>query len=523
VDHATLVDALRDPAFYPHPVEAIEYIQTHISSVFLTGDYAYKLKKPVDFGFLDFSTPELRRRFCEAEVELNRRLAPAVYLRVDPITLSEGRPTLGGTGEAVDWLVVMRQMDTERLGPNVLARGELDERLIDQIVDTLVPFYENAATGSGVDRYGTVEGVKFNTDENFEQTAEHVGTALSRRRYDEIRDYTDSFFRDRQDLFERRIAEGRVRESHGDLHLGNIFFEDEPVIFDCIEFNERLRCGDVAVDLGFLAMDLDFRGRPELAQRLVDRYVERSGDRELRELMDFYQCYRAYVRGKIACFTAADPGLEEEGRYEHTDLARRYFRLAHRYAGGSSRPTLLVVFGLVGTGKTSLATRLEQAHGWHLVSSDSVRKQLAGVGEDTRMYLPYDVGIYSPEMSRKTYDEMCRQAESLLTADLPVVVDGCFKRQSERLAVIETAERVGADVIFLQSTCEPDEQRRRLEKRQQTETRSDGRIDLIEPQLRDFDPPPPDHAHLFHTLPTGTTHEEAYARLEEFLSSHGLL
>jgi aminoglycoside phosphotransferase family enzyme/predicted kinase len=523
VDHVILVDALRNAAFYPHPVDTIEYIQTHISSVFLTGDYAYKLKKPVDFGFLDFSTPELRRRFCEAEVELNRRLAPAVYLRVEPITLSEGRPTLGGTGEAVDWLVVMRQMDTERLGPNVLARGELDERLIDQVVEQLVPFYSNAATGSGVDRYGTVEGVKINTDENFEQTAEYVGTALSRRRYDGIRGYTDAFYRDRSDLFERRITEGRIRESHGDLHLGNIFFEDEPVIFDCIEFNERFRCGDVAVDLAFLAMDLDFRGRPELAQRLIDGYVECSGDHELRELMDFYRCYRAYVRGKIACFTSSDPGLTEEARNEHTDLARRYFQLAHRYAGGSSRPTLLVVFGLVGTGKTSVAEKLEQAYGWHLVSSDDVRKRLTGVGVDRRVYVPYEAGIYSPEMSRKTYDEMCNQAESLLTADLPVVVDGCFKRKSERVAVIETAERVGADVVFLQTTCEPDEQRRRLDERQQTETKSDGRVELIEPQLRDFDPPSPEHAHLFHTLPTGTSHEEAYARLDAFLRSRGLL
>ncbi len=396
--HDDLVQAMKEPAFYPHPVGAVQLLQTHVSSVFLTGELAYKLKKPVDFGFLDFTTPELRHRFCEKEVELNRRLAPTVYLRVEPIVLLNGRPALrgnpvrseadpeavsgrigsdavpygnaildesavpeegatpresgipeesgipdrkpapGGLGASgaashpIDWVVVMRQLDQELLGPNVLARGELTPEKIDGVVDRLVPFYRAAATGPGIDEYGTAEAFRVNTDENFEQTAEFVGTALSRDKYDRIRDYADAFYRENDDLFRRRIAEGRIRECHGDLHLRNIFFTDPPVIFDCIEFNERFRCSDVAADLAFLVMDLDFRGLPGLARRVVDRYVAASGDRDLEELVGFYACYRAYVRGKIACFTSRDPAIGEGAREEELRMARRYFDLAFRYA-----------------------------------------------------------------------------------------------------------------------------------------------------------------------------------------------
>jgi aminoglycoside phosphotransferase family enzyme/predicted kinase len=523
VDHATLVEALKDPSFYPHPVDAVELIQTHISSVFLTGQYVYKLKKPVNFGFLDFSTVGLRHRYCEAELELNFRLAPSVYLRVAPLTLEGGKLAIDGAGEIVDWVVVMRQMDGERLGPQVLESGELGVSHIDALLDKLVPFYRDAATGPGIDEYGDIEGVRFNTDENFNQTHEFVDKALSKRRFDNIRAFTNRFYDANAELFQRRIDEGRIRESHGDLHLRNIFFQDEPVIFDCIEFNERFRCGDVAVDLAFLAMDLDFRGRPELAEHLINGYVERSGDRELPKLIDFYRCYRAYVRGKIACFTYADPGLDEEARQAQLDLARRYFRLAHQYAGGGARPRLVVLFGLMGAGKSSLSRYLGQELEWTVLSSDAIRKQLAGVGETTRVWVPYNEGLYSPEMTRRTYNEMCRRAESLLTGDLPVVMDGCFKTNNERRLVIDVAERTGAELLFVQTTCEDEEQWRRLERRRRLETASDGRVELIESQKRDFEPPPAGYESLFSTMATDGPREETRANMKAFLEERGFL
>ncbi len=523
MEHSQLVKALSDPAFYPHPVDEVRFLQTHISSVFLTGDYVYKLKKPVNFGFLDFSTLALRKLYCRAEVELNRRLAPSVYIEAAPITLDDGTPTLKGEGEIVDWVVVMRELDERLLGTQVNARGELTANHMDALVKVLVPFYENAATGEGIDRYGEIESVKFNTDENFAQTEDHVGKLLSRDRFEHIRDWTDAFYRDRADLFARRIAEGRIRESHGDLHLGNIFFEDPPIIFDCIEFNERFRCGDVAVDLAFLAMDLDFNGRPDLSRHFIDGYVAASGDRELPELLDFYKCYRAYVRGKIAAFTSVDPALDDGAKREQRNLARRYFGLAYRYCGGVEKPSLVVLYGLMGSGKTSIARYIRERYGWHMLSTDAVRKQISGVGEATRVYVPYNEGLYSPEMNRKTYGEVCRRAENLLHGGFDVAIDGAFKRRAERQPVIELAERARANLLFLRTTCSQDEQHRRLAKRQQHDTRSDGRVELMEHQRADFEAPDPADGDFFATISTDAPKPETRQRVDELLRGRDLV
>jgi len=523
VDHAQLVEALSDPAFYDHPVDEVRFLQTHISSVFLTGEFAYKLKKPVNFGFLDFSTVELREKYCRAEVELNRRLAPEVYLKAAPITFDGDRLAIDGSGEVVDWLVVMRELDEALLGTQVLARGELTEHHMDALVEVLVPFYRDAATGEGVDRYGEIEAVKFNTDENFSQTKAYVGKLVSTERFKHIRRWTNAFYEDNADLFARRIAEGRIRESHGDLHLGNIFLEDPPIIFDCIEFNERFRCGDVAVDLAFMAMDLDFNGRPDLAERFIGRYVAASGDAELVEMLDFYKCYRAYVRAKIACFTSADPALDATAKRAQRNLARRHFGLAYRYAGGAERPSLVVLYGVMGSGKTNVARYLREHHGWHLLSTDAVRKQISGVGENTRVYVPYNEGLYSLEMNRRTYDEICTRAENLLHGGFDVVVDGAFKRQSERDPLIEAARRTGARIVFLETVCDADEQRRRLERRQQHDTRSDGRVELMEQQRKDFEPANPNHREIFHAVSTEGKKTETRAHVEEILRAEEML
>ena len=522
MEHTELVEALSDPSFYPHQVDEVRFLQTHISSVFLTGDLVYKLKKPVNFGFLDFSTVELRKVYCKAEVELNRRLAPSIYLKAAPITSDDGRLSLDGDGEVVDWVVVMKELDERLLGTDVNARGELTEAHMDALVKVLVPFYENAATGEGIDHYGEIEAVKFNTDENFGQTESYVGKLITRERFEHIRNWTDTFYEERADLFARRIAEGRIRESHGDLHLANIFLEDPPVIFDCIEFNERFRCGDIAVDLAFMAMDLDFKDQSGLAERFINGYVDASGDVELPELLDFYKCYRAYVRGKIACFTSVDPALDDNAKRAQRNLARRHFGLAYRYAGGVEKPSLVVLYGLMGSGKTSVARHLREQYGWHMLSTDAVRKQISGVGEATRVYVPYNEGLYSPDMNRRTYDEVGDRAENLLHGGFNVVVDGAFKRQSERLPLIELARRTGARLVFLKTTCEVDEQRRRLSKRQRHDTRSDGRVELMEHQRTDFEAANPEHSDRFYTVATDGPKPETKERVEELLRAEGV-
>lgn len=521
-DHSTLVDFLRNPASYPHPVDTVEEEQTHISWVFLTGNLVYKLKKPVNFGFLDFSTVELRKEFCEAEVELNRRLAPDVYLRVEPITVDGGKPTIGGAGPAIDWLVVMRQLDRSRLGLAVLERGELCAAQINAVVDRLTPFYEVAATGPGINEYGKAEAFKINTDENFDQTRDWVGKALSARRFEEIQAYTNGFFESEGLLFERRIAADKIRECHGDLHLRNIFFESDPVIFDCIEFNQRFRCSDVAADLAFLAMDLQFRGRPDLKHRLIDRYIERSGDEDFLKLIDFYCCYRAYVRGKIACFTAADPGLQAEDQQRQLDLARKYFALAHRFTGNTEKPLVVVVFGLMGSGKTSLAGFLEERYSWTVIRSDAVRKQLGGIEETTRVYVPYDHGLYSPEMNRRTFDTMYEIASDHLRAGQSVVMDGSFRTHDERARAASITENAGAEIVFLHTTCSESEQVRRLRKREKTDPNgSDGRFELAEKQRRDFEEPVPDDYQNFFGVTTDPPKDKVRERLGAQLDDIG--
>ena len=524
MEHATIVKGLLDPEAYPHPVDEIIHLQTHISSILLTGDRAYKIKKPVDFGFLNFSTLGLRELNCRREVELNGRLAPDIYLGVEPVRFDGKRLSMGrGVGEIVDWAVAMKQLDNDDLGVGVLERGELTHDQLDVLVEILVPFYEKARRGPDVDVFGEIKAIKFNTDENFVQTESYIGKLISRDRFEHIKNWTDRFFVEHKELFERRIRDGRIRECHGDLHLDNIFFCDPPIVFDCIEFNDRLACGDSGIDIGFLAMDLDARGRPDLSQYFVDRFIEVSGDEELRGLIDFYKTYRAYVRAKVAAFTSDDPGLDETEKRRNRNAARHSFGLAYRYAGGDARPSLVVLYGLMGTGKTSLAQHLREVYGWHVISTDAVRKHIAGVGQATRVWVPYATGLYSAEMNERTYDESCRRAGDLLDAGLPVAIDGAFKTRDQCQVVIDMAREHGADVRFIETVCDLDSQRQRLEARQVYDTHSDGRIELMERQRSEFESPATDVAHLFERFSTDGPSDETRSRVVAYLRELGML
>ncbi len=320
------------------PAEA-RLLQTHISYVILAGEEVYKFKKPVDFGFLDFTTLEKRKFYCAEEVRLNRRLCPEIYLgTVAVCRQKEGfclAPTdaVGPADEVIEYGVRMARMPEEGMMGRLIAAGRLSGEHIDQIVDTLVPFYEQAAGEADIAAFGRAEAVAVNVLENFDQTETFVGhPALSRERFERISRWARAFL-DRRELFDARIAAGRIRDCHGDLYSANICFAGERVyIFDCIEFNQRFRYSDVASDIAFLAMDLDYHGLEAMARRLVDRFVARSGDKGLLSVLDFYKGYRAYVRGKISLFTAADPKVDEATRNACTEAAGRYFALAERYA-----------------------------------------------------------------------------------------------------------------------------------------------------------------------------------------------
>jgi aminoglycoside phosphotransferase family enzyme len=328
---------LLEPGAYPDPTSRVELVQTHISWIFLTDRFAYKVKKPVDLGFLNFTTLRRRHFYLQQELVLNRRLCPEIYLEVLPIVAHQGGVLLGGQGHPLEYALKMVRMPQEGMMDEVADRGELTREHLDRIIARLVPFYEQAATGPRINKFGEPGIIHFNHQENFSRTAGLVGEMLSPELFFKIKAFSWGFLKKNRQLFLRRIREGRIRDCHGDLHMKNICLANGVYIYDCIEFNHRFRYGDVAADIDFLAMDLDFHGSRELSRYFVAGFARVSGDQELLDILDFYKCYRAYVRGKINAFSAQDPGQTPEARKQAGDLARAYFALAGEYAEEGAR------------------------------------------------------------------------------------------------------------------------------------------------------------------------------------------
>ncbi len=335
----SVVDALMNPEVYDEKVLKIVHLQTHISHVFLTGEYVYKIKKPVDFGFLDFTTLAKRKHFCDRELEINRMLCPGIYLDVVPIGRSpSGDIRINSEFETVEYAVKMVQLPQESIMTELLKKGEIYKNDIDKIAGLLADFHSKAETGEGVDVYGSVEQIKANWVQNFDQTQDLRGNLLEESSFDTVKMNVLSFIEDNRELFERRVAEKKIRACHGDVHSGNIFvvreggrlYSEGIYIFDAIEFNEAFRCGDIASEIAFLSMDMDFHGRDDLSAHLEKRYSEYAGD-DIAPLL-FYKCYRAYVRSKVSSFRLDDPDITEKEKEEAVALTKRYFELALGYA-----------------------------------------------------------------------------------------------------------------------------------------------------------------------------------------------
>ncbi|MBI2165498.1 MAG: AAA family ATPase [Chloroflexi bacterium] len=489
-----LVSALLGPQAYPSEErpQQVVLVETHISYLFLTGRHVYKVKKPVDFGFLDFTTLEKRKYFCHEEVRLNQRLSPGVYLDVVEIRGEGGRLTIGGQGLVVEYAVKMRQLPAHRAMSALLARGQVDQDMVRRLASRIFAFHQQAERGPHIAAAGTVEAIKVSIDENFQQTDRYIGVTLAPHQYELVRAYSYAFMEGKRDLFSRRAREGFIRDCHGDLHTAQIFFEDGISVIDCIEFNTRFRYIDVASDLAFLAMDLDFDGAHDLSRLLVETYQALSGDTGLADLLDFYRCYRAYVRGKVESFRLDQTGLPEPEGARVTARAGSYFALAARYAA-MRPPYLILAFGLMGTGKSTLAGSLAKALGAEVINSDMVRKELAGVPPTVHRYEPWDTGIYTEEFTRRTYEEMLRRASALIAKGRGVVLDASFSHHEQREAARALAAQCGVPFYSLCTHCPPSIVRERLVARQQaSDTPSDGRWELFERQVQSFDPPETD-------------------------------
>jgi aminoglycoside phosphotransferase family enzyme/predicted kinase len=483
-----IIQAMLRPETYPKPPARITHLQTHISHIFLTGGLVYKIKKPMQFDFLDFSTLAKRHYFCQQEVLLNRRLTRNIYLGVVKITLEKGKTLINGQGPVLEYAVLMREMPQERMMDRLLSAGKVEKKDIRALVRKLVSFYRKARREGGINHFGQVEIITKNTEENFVQTLPYVGRLIASRDYHLIVTETRKFLKRQKSLFQKRAQEGYIRDCHGDLHSANICLDKPIQIYDCIEFNHRFRYSDVAGDLAFLAMDLDFHGYPNLSDLLVKDYGRLSEDGDLLRLLNFYKGYRAYVRAKIHSFTSDNPELPVRQKREEERLAKKYYHLALTYIQ-QDHPFLLIVFGLMGSGKTSLAKEMARQTGWPLFSTDEIRKALSGISLTARKWEPFGRGIYSEGMSKRTYQKMRGEAEKRLKQGQSVILDGSYKRQMERLALLELARKTKARIRFIECRAPLNVIRQRLERRGREKTAvSDGRWEIYNQQRKDFDP-----------------------------------
>lgn len=329
------IQQLLEPGMYSHPVDRVELVQTHISFVILAGAYVYKWKKPVNFGFVDFSSLAKRKYFCEREVLLNRRLCPEIYLGTVCLNDDGHNLRLQGSGKIIEYGVKMARMPEEGMLGRVIAAGRLEKLHLDRIVDILVPFYRQADQSTEIGDNGRAGAVRVTVANNFAQTERFAGNGpLSVERFSRIKERTYGFL-SREDLFNERMRAGCIRDCHGDLYSGNICLVEPSKIhiFDCLEFNDSLRHIDVCADVAFLAMDLDYHGLTALSDYFISRFAEKSGDQGLRKVLDFYKCYRAYVRGKVGLLSGADTAMREDAVRSWHSAAGRYFQLAEDYAG----------------------------------------------------------------------------------------------------------------------------------------------------------------------------------------------
>lgn len=453
-------------------------VQTHASYVFLADRTVYKIKKPVDFGFLDFSTLARRHRFCQREIELNRRLAPDVYRDVVPIRRAGRSFAFDGNGDIVEYAVRMRRLPKGGFASERISRGRLGPREIDRLATTLTRFYRAQA--------GSLDGPmpdrqRKSIDDNLRVIRRHASTDAMRGVTSALSSYTRAFYASHAGLLARRRKERRILDCHGDLRLEHVHIDRRAIrIYDCIEFNDRLRTIDVANDVAFLAMDLDYEGRPDLARRFVGAIARATGDREMVQLVDFYKCYRAAVRHKVESLRAAEREVRAAERSASAKRAGKFLALALRYATVGSHSTVVVVMGEVACGKSTLAQGIAEALGVSVVSSDVLRKKQAGIPLRRRPGDARRKRLYDSTTSRRVYAALVAEAQGALREDRNVILDATFARRADRDRIRAGARRAGADVLFIEVVTPAATRRRRLAER--------GRVgaSISDARLQDF-------------------------------------
>lgn len=450
-----LVAAMLEPQFYPKRVDAVEHSETHISHLFFAGDLVYKVKKSVRFSFLDYSTLNRRRYFLQEELRLNRRLAPSVYLGILPISRANGGWQLGSDVAPVEYTLVMRRLPATRMLDFLLDHDQATAPMMGSLAELLAAFHADAPTGGKIDLRGDPGVVSRVWKDNLADLRPFIRGRENEEKFTALELFGDRFVAEHRDLMVRRIGAGRIREGHGDLHCEHICFAPEGIqIFDCVEFSSKLRRCDVASEVAFLLMDTECRGGAELAGAFLRRYIDLTGDRELPTLLPFYQSYRAVVRSKVNALRSGDL----------SPLAYRYFEYACRCARVPSRPFLVLLGGLSGTGKSTLARELGRLTGLPIISSDRVRTELFKVPGKSRR-TSYEEGIYSPQNRDTTYERIALEAERLLAINKGAILDATFQNERHRERMIRLAAEHQVPVVVIWCHSAEEVIRRRLVER----------------------------------------------------------
>jgi len=478
----SLIDTMMQPDFYPHPVRQVRMLQTHISWVFLAGQYAYKLKKPLDLGFLDFTSLEKRHFFCKQELHLNQRLAPAIYLEVLPISRTDGSYQLGNTDNIQDYCLKMLRFSQDDLLDQRLDSGDFDPVWMDVLAEDIAAFHATAETSQKIQAFGDTHFLLEHVTANLHVAKEHAGTVIESDQLNAIRQFSETFIHKHAKDFAVRQREGCIRDGHGDLHLKNMaLFQGRPVVFDCIEFNDEYRMIDTMSDVAFLVMDCDARARSDLGFRFLSRYLEFSGDYDGLLVLPLYLSYRAGVRGKVACLLSDDQGIGADEKSCQSAEATRYFNLAGSYTL-SPKPRLFAIGGLSGSGKSHLALLGCGIKRAIIIRSDATRKRIACNHKQHN--------LYGEKMNTKTYQAMFTAAETVLAAGFSVILDATFLRREDREHIrrLATSAHVESRIFWLD--INESALRRHIRQRMQADKDvSDADLHVLDMQLADYQRP----------------------------------
>lgn len=522
-----LLEALARPDAYPHGVQKVKVLQTHISVVFLAGDFAYKIKKPLDLGFLDFTTLVRRREACEDEVRLNRRLAPRVYLGVIPVTREGSTLCVGGAGEPIEYAVQMERLPADRTFEKMLEAGLLDAGAVERLACKIARFHAAESSSPEIDNEARWDIVAANACQNFEQMKGEIGRTVSAEVFGTLRRLTERSLEELKSLIENRAASGIARDTHGDLHLDHVYSlprkegSDELVIIDCIEFNQRFRYADPVSDIAFLVMDLEFHGREDLARVAANAYFKESGDEDGRRLLPYYASYRAVVRAKVEGMALREAEIPEDQKSRLRNQARAHGLLALAYlAPPGERPALIMVGGLPGSGKSRLCRNLEAHEGMLRLDSDELRKELAGMDPRESAASDWGEGIYTPEWNERTYAALRDRAADAIFHGKRVLVEASFREERRRKSFLQRAQRLRVPAIFIECQAEETEIRERLSRR--SGNVSDAGPDVYEAARRNWDAAGPEVEAIRHPILTGGSPEETHRAAIELLKREGL-